>query len=138
MTEEQVMYETISQEELRYGVNNTKFLEISRKKAPDSNEFIAIAKGYYNKNAEKRYKTTIGFPVDQKLVDFLVNEIQKAYAESQASAAEEPTEPQAAEEPTEPQAAEEPTEPPATEEPTEPPAAEEPSETGTREDPRLL
>lgn len=105
MTDERITYETISQEELRYGVNNTKFLEISRKKAPDNNEFIAIAKGYYNKNAEKRYKTTIGFPIDDKLVEFLVNGIQKAETESQAT--QEQIEEAPAEETSEEQHAEE-------------------------------
>ncbi len=89
MIEEQIVYETISQEELKYGTNNTKFLEISRKKAPDNNEFIAIAKGYYNQKGEKKYKTTVGFPIDKKLIDFIINGIQKAQEKEEQPAAEE-------------------------------------------------
>ena len=75
--EEEVVYETINQEEIRYGTNDNKFLEISRKRVQTGNEFLAIAKGFYNKRGEKKYKTSIGFPIDDKLIQFIVENLQK-------------------------------------------------------------
>ncbi len=64
-------YETIKSEEYKYGNN---FIEVARKKIED-NEFISISKGFYNKMGEKRYKTTIGFPDEKELKDFIVNQL---------------------------------------------------------------
>lgn len=73
-----VVYETLRQEERRYGSRNNKFLEISRKRAPDGNEFLTISKGFYNREEQKRYETSVGFPVDETLRQFIIEGLQKA------------------------------------------------------------
>lgn len=72
-----VVYETLSKDERRYGSRNNKFLEVSRKRAPDGNEFLTISKGFYNREEQKRYETSVGFPLDDSLKQFIIAGLQK-------------------------------------------------------------
>ncbi len=135
-----VQYETLKSEEIRYGPRDNKFIEISRKKAPDQTEFFMISKGFYNQQDEKRYQKGVGFPYDETIVKFIADKLKnfskgkpevmpedKPPEEPKAEEAPEaPAEEPKAEEPKEEAPAEEPApEEPAAEEPVEEPAAEE-------------
>jgi len=74
---QKVVYETLNKDERRYGSRNNKFLEVSRKKAPDGNEFLTISKGFYNREEQKRYETSVGFPLDESLKQFIIDGLQK-------------------------------------------------------------
>ncbi len=66
-------YETIKAEEYKYGNN---FLEIARKKVEDA-EFISLSKGFYNKAGQKRYKAAIGFPDEEEIKKFFIENLGK-------------------------------------------------------------
>ena len=58
-----VEFKTIKAEEIKFGRNN--FIEISKRrvKAPTGeNEFIAISRGYYLPDGEKRWRSSIALP----------------------------------------------------------------------------
>lgn len=72
-------YETIVAEYVDYGRN--KFVEVSRKRVlPEGNEFLNISKGYYTPNGERRYQGGIGFPVEEEIVNNLVEKLQSLIA----------------------------------------------------------
>lgn len=66
-------YTTIKSDEYKYGNN---FIEVARKKVEEA-EFISVSKGFYNRNGDKKYKSSIGFPDDKALRDFLVKNLQE-------------------------------------------------------------
>jgi len=66
------VYEVLKAEEYKYG--NNKFLEVSRKTV-DGTETLFISRGFYNPAGEKRYKGGIGFPDDEEIKTFLVENI---------------------------------------------------------------
>ena len=73
-----VNFETISSEEIKFGVNN--FLEIARKKAVTSegeNEFISISRGFFTPEGDKRFRKSIAMPVESELVDGVVEALKK-------------------------------------------------------------
>ena len=65
-------YTIVASEETRYGSNEKKFIEISRKKVVndegEESEFINIAKGHYNRAGKKETGTC--FKGNQSLVNF--------------------------------------------------------------------
>lgn len=67
-------YKTIASEEKKYGTKN--FIEIAIKEI-DGNKFYNIAKGYYNKDGTKVYKTSIGFPHTEEMKDFVADSLKK-------------------------------------------------------------
>jgi hypothetical protein len=66
-------WKTLKSETLDVGGNN--FIEINLKKSPEGNELLAITKGWYTENKDKRYKTNILMSMDK--VDELVDKIGK-------------------------------------------------------------
>lgn len=76
---EDVNFETIKSEEIKFGNNN--FLEIARKKAVpkegEGTEFISISRGFFTPENEKRFKKSIAFPTDEALVKSLVDALKK-------------------------------------------------------------
>ena len=141
-----VQYETLKSEEIRYGPRDNKFIEISRKKAPDQTEFFMISKGFYNQQDEKRYQKGVGFPYDETIVKFIADKLKnfskgKPEVMPEDKPPEEPKAEEAPEAPAEEPKAEEPKaeeaapEEPAAEEPVEEPAAEEPKEEAPAEEP---
>ncbi len=85
-------YETIKSEYVDYGRN--KFLEVSVKKVlPDQTEFLNVSKGYYMPDGEKRYQRGIGFPVEEEIVNSLVDKLKIIMSSDDSSdqtVAEEP------------------------------------------------
>lgn len=72
-----VEFETIKAEEISYG--NQKFLEVARKKAiteEGENEFISISSGFVTQTGEKRYKKSFTVPIDEKVVDFIAENLR--------------------------------------------------------------
>jgi len=68
-----VEFETITSKEIKFGKN--KFLEVARKKAKSpegENEFISISRGFMTPTDQKRFKSALGFPAEQEIVDQLV------------------------------------------------------------------
>jgi hypothetical protein len=64
-----------------YGTRN--FIEVALKATEDGNHFISISKGYTDQGGNKRYKRSLGFQVDDNVIDFLIEklgEIKKASA----------------------------------------------------------
>lgn len=74
-------YTTVASEETRYGTNDKKFIEISRKKVlnedGDESEFVNIAKGHYNRAGSKEYDVNLGFPGDSPVKEFIVDTLKK-------------------------------------------------------------
>lgn len=73
-----VTFETLKSEEIKFGNNN--FLEIARKKAVSDegeNEFISISRGFMTLNGEKRYRKSFTVPLNQEVVDFIVENLKK-------------------------------------------------------------
>lgn len=74
--EERVEYETIKSFEKKYGTKN--FIEIALKKiAGGADQFISLAKGYYDANGNKRYKKSFGFAYDEEMKNFVIEVIAK-------------------------------------------------------------
>lgn len=72
-----VTFETIKAEEIKFGNNN--FLEIARKKAVSEdgeNEFIAISRGFITPNGEKRYRKSFAVPINQDVINFIVENLK--------------------------------------------------------------
>ena len=81
-------YETVAVQHVDYGRN--KFLEVTRKRIPsESSEFINIAKGYYTTNGERRYQRGIGFPIEDALIEELIEKLRVISKEDSAEASEE-------------------------------------------------
>lgn len=73
-----VQFETIKSEEIKFG--NSNFLEIARKKAiseDGENTFISISRGFLTMNGEKRYRKSFAIPLDEKVIDFVVENLKK-------------------------------------------------------------
>ncbi len=77
---EQVAFETVESTDVNFGTRN--FLEIAKKKAvtdDGENCFMSISRGFYGKDkGDKRFRTSIAFPDDPKLVDAVIEALQKA------------------------------------------------------------
>ena len=72
-----VKFETIKMEEIKFGKKN--FLEVAKKKATSAegtNEFISIARGFYG-NKGKSYKNTVSLPIDDVLLNSMIEAIKK-------------------------------------------------------------
>jgi hypothetical protein len=72
-----VKFETIKMEEIKFGKKN--FLEVAKKKATSAegtNEFISIARGFYGSQG-KSYKNTVSLPVDNTLLDAMIEAVKK-------------------------------------------------------------
>ena len=70
-------WKTLKQETIEAGGNN--FIEVSLKQPPESElELIAISKGWYTPNEEKRYKANILFSKEKRdEIVSLLNSIDK-------------------------------------------------------------
>lgn len=74
---ENVEFETVKAEEVKFGKNN--FLEIARKKAKSEggeNEFLSISRGFFLPDGTKRFKRSIAVPVDKEIVEFIAKTIK--------------------------------------------------------------
>ena len=73
-----VEFETIKSEEIKFGNNN--FLEVARKKAiaeDGENTFLSISRGFITPDGEKRYRKSFTIPLDEKVIDFVVENLKK-------------------------------------------------------------
>lgn len=73
-----VNFETIKAEEIPFGNNN--FIEVAKKRAVDNertNEFIAISRGFFGFNGEKRFKKSITIPLNDDVLDFVSRKIKE-------------------------------------------------------------
>ena len=74
---ENVEFETLKAEEVKFGKNN--FIEIARKKAKaetGENEFLAISRGFFLPDGTKRFKRSIAIPNDKAIVDFVADKLK--------------------------------------------------------------
>jgi len=72
-----VEFETIEAKEIKFG--NNKFLEVARKKAKTEegeSEIVSISKGFITQTGQKRFKTALGFPADQEVIDQLAEALK--------------------------------------------------------------
>jgi len=77
--EKMVEFETLKSKEIKFGNNN--FLEVARKKAKTEdgeNEFISISRGFFNREGQKRFKTSIAIPLESAVVDDLIAGLKDA------------------------------------------------------------
>ncbi len=66
-------FKTLKSYTIDYGTRN--FIELALKEAAEgeeANTFISISKGYTDKGGKKHYKRSLGFEVDEKVIDFFV------------------------------------------------------------------
>jgi hypothetical protein len=73
-----VTFETIKAEEIKFG--NSKFIEISRKKAiaeNGENTFISLSSGFFTQTGEKRYKKSFTVPIDDAVIDFISEKLKE-------------------------------------------------------------
>jgi len=74
---ENVQFETVKQEEIKFGKNN--FLEIARKKAisdEGENEFISISRGFFLPDGSKRFKKSLAIPDSDEIKEFIAKNIK--------------------------------------------------------------
>ena len=74
-----VEFITKGTKEIVYGANKNKFIEVARKTAKTDegeNEFISISKGFVTPQDQKRFKTALGFPAEQEIIDGLVEALK--------------------------------------------------------------
>jgi len=75
---ENVQFETVKQEEMKFGKNN--FLEIARKKAiteEGENEFVSISRGFFLPDGSKRFKKSLAVPDEGELKEFIAKNIKE-------------------------------------------------------------
>ncbi len=74
-----VEFETMREEEKRFGKNN--FLLIARKKVKsedgDENEFISISRGFFDPNGRRKWKASIAIPDEEEIKDFISTNIKE-------------------------------------------------------------
>ena len=73
-----VEFQTINAEEIKFGRNN--FLEIARKKAiaeEGENEFIAISRGFFLPDGQKRFKKSLAIPDENEIIEFVSTKIKE-------------------------------------------------------------
>ena len=78
MARDEVQFETISSEEIKFGRNS--FIEIARKKAKTAegeNETISISKGFFLPDGEKRFSKgkNVSLPCEKEVVDDLAQKL---------------------------------------------------------------
>ncbi len=90
MANERPTFTTIKSFTIDYGTRN--FIEVALKTTEDGAHFISISKGYTDQGGNKRYKRSLGFQVDDKVIDFLkekLKEVQEEAAKLPKATAEE-------------------------------------------------
>ena len=73
-----VEFQTMNSEEIKFGRNN--FLEIARKKAvaeEGENEFIAISRGFFLPDGQKRFKKSLAIPDEKEIIEFVASKIKQ-------------------------------------------------------------
>jgi len=66
-------FKTIKSYSINYGTRN--FIEVALKEAIEGdevNKFISISKGYTDREDNKRYKRSLGFKVDEAVIEFFI------------------------------------------------------------------
>lgn len=61
--------------EKKYGEEEKNFIEVALKEAKTeegSNVFFSIAKGYYDREGNKKYKNSLGFNASEELKKFVI------------------------------------------------------------------
>lgn len=66
-------FKTLKSFEKKYGTKN--FIEVALKET-EGNKFFNVAKGFYDRAGNKRYKVSIGFTADDEMKDFVVESFQ--------------------------------------------------------------
>ncbi len=77
-----VEFEVIKSKEINFGKND--FIEVARKKAVSDdgeNEFLALTRGYYDRNDDKRYKSNFSIPKDRDVLDFITEHLPEMMEE---------------------------------------------------------
>ena len=67
-------FKTLKAFEKKYGTKN--FIEVALKET-EGNKFFNIAKGFYDRGGNKRYKVSIGFAADDEMKNFVIDSFQK-------------------------------------------------------------
>ncbi len=80
MEKNNVQFETLSSEEIKFGRNS--FIEIARKKAitdEGENEFISISKGFFLPDGTKRFSRgkNVSIPFEKEIAEDLADKIKK-------------------------------------------------------------
>ena len=74
-----VEFQTIKKEEIIFGENKNKFVELARKKAitPEGeNVFISLSSGFLTQEGERRYIKSFTVPIDDDVVDFITKHLK--------------------------------------------------------------
>jgi hypothetical protein len=69
-------FKTLKSYSIEFGTRN--FLEVALKSASEGKEenlFISISKGYSDQEGNKKYKRSLGFAIDNKVIDFLIKSL---------------------------------------------------------------
>jgi len=74
-----VEFQTIKKEEIIFGENKNKFVELARKKAitPEGeNIFISLSSGFLTQEGERRYRKSFTVPIDDDVVGFITKHLK--------------------------------------------------------------
>ncbi len=66
-------FKTLKSYSVDFGTRN--FIELALKEAKEgdeTNRFISISKGYTDQQGNKRYKRSLGFAVNEEVIDFFI------------------------------------------------------------------
>lgn len=78
-SQEKPEFKTLKAFEQKYGTKN--FIEVAIKvpvsKDGEGDKFFSIAKGYYDKVGNKRYKTSLGFTATEEMKKFILDSFKE-------------------------------------------------------------
>ena len=80
MVRDEVQFETVKAEEIKFGRNS--FIEVARKKAKTEegeNEFISISKGFFMPDGAKRFSKgkNVSLPFEKEVVEDLADKLKQ-------------------------------------------------------------
>ena len=70
---EKPSFQTIKSFAVDFGTRN--FIELALKQTSEGGQFISISKGFTDQAGNKRYKRSLGFAVNDKVISFLVDKL---------------------------------------------------------------
>lgn len=76
-------FKTLKSYSIDFGTRN--FLELALKEAREGekfNRFISISKGYTDQEGRKHYKRSLGFAIDEEVIDFFIDKFPEIKKEA--------------------------------------------------------
>lgn len=73
-------FTTLNSFSINYGTRN--FIEVALKATEGGEHFVSFSKGYTDQGGNKRYKRSLGFQVDDKVIEFLIDKLTEIKKEA--------------------------------------------------------